>query len=76
MTLISAISPDRDANLAMVMVHNDGTGTATRGNYKYEVFGKNDRVLKRGRIENWPRKAKSPIALLERILNELHPEKS
>lgn len=65
----------RISQLVRVVIVNDGQGTAARGNYDYVIYGKHNREIKRGRIENWPRKSKTPIKLLQAIINDAYPEK-
>lgn len=74
MQLVSAVSRSRDARLVTIEIYNDGTGTKTRGNYEFAIVGKKGRVLKKGRVENWPRKSKSPCALLQRVINTAYPK--
>lgn len=76
MRLISAVSCDRDAELVNITIVNDGTGTTSRGNYDYTIRGRRNRRIKSGRILNWPRLAKTPCALLQRVINDAYPEKS
>lgn len=63
----------RRSTLATVIIVNDGTGTLRRGNYVWRVAGRNDRTLKTGVVKNWPRLSKTPIALLQRVVNEAYP---
>lgn len=74
MTLHSAISPGRNAQLVHITIANDGTGTETRGNYDYVIRGRNGRRIKSGFIENWPRQAKTACALMQRVINDAYPE--
>ena len=59
--------------LVRIVISNDGTGTVNRGNYKYKVFGKSNRLLKEGCILNWARRSKSPIKLLQAVVNDAYP---
>lgn len=54
-----------------MVIANDGTGTDSRANYTYRIFGKK-RLLKNGKgeIKNYPRNAYSPWELVRRILNQ------
>jgi len=61
----------RVSTLAEVTITNDGTGTPTRGNYNVVAIGKKGRVIRRARVEHWPRKTKPPLALLSAALQEL-----
>lgn len=61
--------------LVRIVIVNDGSGTATRSSYDYLIYGKHNREIKRGRIENWPRQAKTPIKLLQAVINHAYPDK-
>ena len=61
----------RVSTLAEVIIINDGTGTATRGNYDVRAKSKKGWTIRKGRVENWPRKSKPPLALLSAALQEL-----
>lgn len=75
MRLDSAIHSSRDVDLVTIEIINLGNGTPTRGNYEWHIRGKNNlRLLKTGQIHNWPRKAKPPIALLQRVINDAYPQ--
>lgn len=74
MMLHSAIHESRNALLVQIVITNDGTGTAARGNYNYKIYGKRRRQIKQGRIENWPRQAKTSCALLQRVINDAYPK--
>ncbi len=54
----------KKTELGMLDIINDGTGTATRGNYDVHVRGKTGRLLRAARVENWPRKSKPVFALI------------
>lgn len=73
MTLHSAIHVSRNERLVSILIINDGTGTASHGNYDYTIRGRHGRTIKAGRIERWPRKAKTPCALLQRVINHAYP---
>jgi len=61
--------------LATIRIVNDGTGTLTRGNYRWSIMGKNNkRVLKHGVLLNWPRQSKTPVALLQKVINTAYPK--
>lgn len=53
-------------------IANDGTGSDSRGNYKFFVFrkGSKSRVLRKGRIEGFPRKSKGTWDLLSRVFDK------
>lgn len=59
------------STLATVEIINDGTGTATRGNYNVKAMSKTGYVIRTGRIENWAHKSKPPLALLSAALQEM-----
>ena len=59
------------STIAEVIITNDGTGTITRGNYNVKAIGKNGHIIRKARIENWPRKSKPPLALLSAALQEM-----
>lgn len=58
-------------SLGKVTITNDGTGTPMRGNYIVRAYSKKGRLIRQGRIENWRRKSKSPLALLSAALQEM-----
>ena len=71
MMLHSAIT-GKKTQLAAVRICNVG-GTDLRGNYSYEIMGKRCGIpLRKGRIENWPRKSKTALALVQRVLNDAY----
>jgi hypothetical protein len=73
MELFSAITGQR-STLVEIRITNDGTSTrASRGNYDWVIKGRRGQTLKRGRLENWPRQARTPCALLQRVINEAYP---
>lgn len=57
--LVSAIHPSRSKVLGVAKITNDGTGSNTKGNYKYE-FSKSGKSIKQiwksGEIKNFNRK--------------------
>ncbi len=61
----------RLSSLAEVTITNDGTGSPSRGNYDVRAIGKNGRVIRKGRIENWAKQTKPPLALLSAALQEM-----
>jgi hypothetical protein len=71
MQLHSAIT-GRQSTLAIVKIANDGTGTPTRGNYSWAVYGKR-KLLRCGTLVDWPRKSKTAPALLARVLAIAYP---
>lgn len=67
--LVSARGRSRNRRLGQVLIGNDGSGTAKRGNYNAVFRGAKDQLLQRtGRIENWPRQSKPVFSLLRKIL--------
>lgn len=64
--LLSAISASRDDTLCRVEIANDGTGTASRGNYEVRLFSRGEcgRLVRTARVENYPRNAKPAWRLL------------
>lgn len=70
--LLSAISSSRDANLCRVEIANDGTGSASRGNYVVRLYARNDgRLIRTARVDNWPRNAKPAWRLIQAALAAL-----
>lgn len=61
------------SQLVRILIINDGTALANRGNYDYIIYGRRNRELKRGRIVNWPRQSKAPIKLLQAVINDAYP---
>jgi hypothetical protein len=51
-------------DLGRIVIVNDGTGSATRGNYSVRVEGKGGRVIRDGLVLNWPRKSKPVFELV------------
>lgn len=72
-TLLSAID-GLESNLGELRIANDGTGTATRGNYNVKLYsaGKKPRLIRTARIENWPRKSKTAWALVTEAVNAVN----
>lgn len=73
MMLHSAITRQTSA-LVEIHIVNDGTGTSTRGNYRWAIFGKRKQLLKAGEIRGWARNSKTAAALLQRVLNDAYPK--
>jgi hypothetical protein len=73
MNLHSAIT-QKKSTLVTIVIINDGTGTAKRGNYDYTIHGRKKQRLKSGRIEGWPRQSKTACALLQAVINDAYPE--
>lgn len=57
---------DGSYTLGRITLANDGThaNSHARGNYDVAVYSTTGRVIRRGRVENWPRLANSRMALL------------
>jgi hypothetical protein len=66
----------RIKQLVRIVIINDGTGTEHRGNYTYKIHGRDGRLIKMGAIRNWARKSKTPIKLLQAVINDAYPEKA
>lgn len=65
--LISAISAERDESLGRVEIANDGTSvTSARGNYDVRLYsrGESPRIIRRARVENYPRDAQPAWRLI------------
>lgn len=52
-----------------VHIANDGTGTRTKGNYRYKIVHKG-RVYREGTIKGFPRKQKNSVWLLKMVLED------
>jgi len=74
MTLHSALT-GHPTQLAEIKIVNKGRGdrNSPRGDYHYVIRGKSKRVMKRGDVLDWPRKARHPIALLQHVINQAYP---
>lgn len=74
--LVSAISADRDATLCRVEIANDGTAVGARGNYDVRLYSRGDkpRLIRTGRVENWPRNAKPAWRLIAAAFEALESE--
>lgn len=60
---------DLSENLGRIEIINDGSGTATRGNYDIILYQKNsNKVWKKGKVTNFPRKRLGSYDLLLRGL--------
>ena len=59
--------------LCRLHIVNDGTGSRTRGNYNLTLFSKgvSPRVIKRGRIEDWPRNSRPAWRLIAKAFETL-----
>ncbi len=73
MELKSAISSSRDERLCTVTITNDGTSDSrSRGHYDVELYARNNgRLIRRARVENWPRNAKPAWRLLAAAMEAL-----
>lgn len=58
--------------LCSLEIVNDGTGTGTHGNYRWKLMGRDGRTIKHGRLDNWPRQAKSPGQMLHAVLEQAY----
>lgn len=54
--------------LKEIHIINDGTGTPTTGNYKYDILSRNGRVYRSGTIKGFKRKQKDVLYLLGMVL--------
>lgn len=74
-TLDSAIDESRDENLCRVVIANDGKGTLSRSNYDVRLYARNNgRLIRRARVENWPRNAKPAWRLIQAAFEALGHE--
>lgn len=64
--LQSARHHSRNRRLATVLISNDGTGSATYGNYDVEVLGAKGRTSRRGRVVRYPRQQVAALNLVRR----------
>lgn len=66
----------RNESLGKMTIVNDGTGTSSKGNYNVKVYsrGKSPRVVRSGRVDNWPRNSKSAMHLIAKCFSVLYPE--
>ena len=62
--------------ICKLQIINDGTGTGSNGNYDVLLYsrGEKPRVIKRGRIENWPRNSKPAWRLIAKAFAVLDLE--
>lgn len=71
--LISAVSPSRNKVLGKAEISNIG-GTATRGHYRYKVYGKGGKKMHEGVLKNMPRKQMNGWDLLTLLLTQERTE--
>ena len=64
---------DRE-NLGYIKIWNDGTGSKTKGNYRYKAM-KNGRQKAEGSIKGFPRKQRDVFRLLECVIEDMYPQK-
>jgi hypothetical protein len=71
-SLISAISPDRDDTLCRLEIANVSGGGA-RADYEVKLYsrGDNPRLIRTGRVVNWPRTAKPAWRLIQAAMEAL-----
>lgn len=55
--------------LNTVRIWNDGGGTATRGSYNYQIWSPRNRLIVSGHVDNFPRKSKTAVDLLQLVLD-------
>lgn len=73
--LVSAIHPSRSKLLGVAIVANNGRRSAqtngARGDYAYAFSsGRNNRLWRKGTVENFPRKSLNVWHLLQRCLTQ------
>lgn len=68
--LVSAIDGHHEV-LGQAVIYNDGTGTATKGNYEVLLNRKRMRVWKQGHVDGFPRKRLNVWDLMYRGLREI-----
>ena len=73
MDLHSAVTHQK-SSLVKIKIWNDGTGTLARGNYQWNIFSRNGRLMKTGELKNWPRNSKTALALLQKVINVSYPQ--
>ena len=54
----------RKRTLGTVLIINDGSGSATRGNYDVRVLSSNGRTFNLGRVTGFPRRREGAVKLL------------
>jgi hypothetical protein len=59
--------------LGSMSIANDGTGTVTIGNYKFDVFGVHARKIVSGRVRGFQRRQYGAWRLLKLVLDQLYP---
>lgn len=78
--LISARGPAHNKRLGVMEICNDGsqsdgTGDAARGCYNGRIYRKGGRqVIRRGRVEGFPRRSYPVWRLILRVLRDCYPE--
>lgn len=60
--------------LVSITISNTGAGTQNYGDYYYSIRGRKNQLLKEGIIDNWPRKRKTALALLQKVINTAYPK--
>lgn len=75
-SLRSAISRHRDENLCRVEIANVGVNeTGSRGNYTVRLYARGSgRLIRRARVENWPRNARPAWRLIAAAFEALGVE--
>ena len=68
-------SEENKKEFGLLKIVNDGTGTQSRGNYHFGLFGKTNRLMNKGEIKGWPRKQKHVWALIHRVLGEKYVQR-
>jgi hypothetical protein len=57
--------------LNRIEIWNDATGTPTRGNYRFRIFGKRGKLIAEGELKDFPRRSYTSVELLKRCLNSV-----
>ncbi|MGH7178848.1 MAG: hypothetical protein ACREJC_15835 [Tepidisphaeraceae bacterium] len=60
----------KPVSLGTLRIANTGTGTATRGNYRYTLRGKRNRLIANGTLDGFPRKRQIAWELVRRVLDD------
>lgn len=58
--------------LCTMTIVNDGTGSASRGNYDITISGADGQVFRKGHIEDWPRRQNHVIDLVRVAILAAH----
>lgn len=61
---------DKRETIGEALIANDGLGTEQVGNYNFQLFGKRQRPLQKGKVKNFSRKTKHVWDLVKLVLEE------